>query len=275
MIGAILGDIIGSPYEFENHKNKDFPLFSKKSRLTDDSIMTLAIGKAMMETQREVPLEEGMDYTFIQKLQKNAIFYMQTFGRKYPNCGFGHGFYTWIFSEQPKPYNSFGNGAAMRISPIGFFAKSEKEVRLLSKAVTEVTHNHLEGLKGAEAIAMCIFAGCQGKTKAEIKEIARKYYKMDFTIDEIRPRYGFSPTCQDTVPQSIQCFLESKNFEDAIRIAISLGGDSDTIGAITGSIAQSYYGVPKELEEKGLEYLDKDLKVIYMEWKNTILERKG
>jgi len=176
-------------------------------------------------------------------------------------------FYQWVFSDNPKPYNSFGNGAAMRISPVGFAARTEDEAIMLSEAVTRVSHNHSEGIKGAEAVAVAIFMAGRGFTKSEIRDkINSKYYKLDFTIDEIRDTYEFNETCQETVPQAIVAFLESNSFEDAIRIAISVGGDSDTLAAITGAIAEAYYDVPELMKNKAIAYLDDDLKRIYYEW---------
>ncbi|NLY36850.1 MAG: ADP-ribosylglycohydrolase, partial [Tissierellia bacterium] len=251
MIGAIIGDIVGSRFEFNNHRSKEFELFTKECEATDDSIMTLSIAKAIMETEKAVKSDPklsdfGNDYYSL--LEKMTIRYMQEIGRKYPNCGYGGRFAGWMFSDNPKPYNSFGNGSAMRVSPVGFVAKSEDDLYDLSRAVTRVTHNHKEGLKGAEAAALAIFMARQGYTKAEIRDrINKEYYSLDFTIDEIRDTYRFNETCQETVPQAIEAFLESTSFEDAIRTAISVGGDSDTLAAITGSIAQAYYGVPEEI----------------------------
>lgn len=178
---------------------------------------------------------------------------MQEIGRKYPNCGYGGMFSKWVFSDDPQPYNSFGNGAAMRISPVGFAARTESEACRLSEVVTGVTHDHEEGIKGAEATAVAIYMARRGFTKGEIRDkIERNYYALDFRIENIRGTYKFNETCQDTVPQAIQAFLESTSFEDAIRTAISLGGDSDTLAAITGSIAEAYYGVPEEIKDKAL-----------------------
>ena len=274
MIGAIIGDIVGSRFEFNNHRSKDFELFTDECEATDDSIMTLAVAKAIMETEKKMkPLlsqrENNHEYNLL--LESMAIKYMQEIGRKYPYCGYGGMFRHWVFSDNPKPYNSYGNGAAMRISPVGFFAVTEYELRELSKIVTAVTHNHEEGIKGAEAVALSIFMAKRGATKEEIRnEINENYYGLDFTIDEIRDTYRFNETCQGTVPQAIVAFFESSSFEDTIRTAISVGGDSDTLAAITGSIAEAYYGVPKEIIEKALAYLDSELRSIYEEWRELI-----
>jgi type I restriction enzyme M protein len=200
-----------------------------------------------------------------------TVKYMQKIGRKYPNCGYGGMFAKWVFSDNPQPYNSFGNGAAMRVSPAGFVARSEREAAYVAEAVTDVTHNHEEGIKGAEATAIAVWLAGSGATKGEIHSRMVDYYSLDFRIDDIRPTYRFNETCQETVPQAITCFLEAESFEDAIRTSISLGGDSDTIGAITGAIAEAHYGVPADIREKGLAYLDEELLAIYREWEAFIL----
>jgi len=259
MLGAIIGDIVGSRFEFRNNKSKEFELFNNKCTFTDDTVMTLAIAKAILHSKS--------DYSDLSSL---SIKYMQEVGRNYPSCGYGGSFGLWVFSNNPKPYNSFGNGAAMRVSPVGFVAKSLDQAISLSKKVTEVTHNHPEGIKGAEATAVAIYLARNGYNINDIKNyIDKHYYKMNFTLDEIRDTYKFNETCQDTVPQAIMAFLESTSFEDAIRNAISIGGDSDTIAAITGGIAEAYYGVPIEIRENALKYLDENLKSILLEFENN------
>ncbi len=272
MLGAIIGDIVGSRFEFNNHRSKEFDLFTEDRFATDDSIMTLAVAKAIMEAMKEKELSNSLDSPEFRVLLSHlTVKYMQEIGQQYPDCGFGGRFNRWVFSDTPEPYNSFGNGAAMRVSPAGFIANSEEEAETLAEIVTAVTHNHPEGIKGAVATAVAIYLARKGGTKTEIKErIERDYYSLDFKIDDIRPTYQFNETCQETVPQAIQCFLESKSFEDAIRTAISLGGDSDTIGAITGAIAEAYYGVPEDMKDKALSYLDEDLREIYEEWVRLI-----
>lgn len=270
MLGAIIGDIVGSRFEFNNHRSKVFELFTPDCFATDDSIMTLAVAKALLETdQAFAPRLPGwrLEADYLQLLGKNTVHFMRDIGQKYPHCGYGGRFARWMFSENPTPYNSFGNGSAMRISPVGVFAETEAEVIALSKAVTAVTHNHSEGIKGAEATALAIFLARQGLAIGEIRQrITRDYYPIDLTIDEIRPTYQFNETCQETVPQALACFFESASFEDAIRLAISLGGDSDTVAAITGSIAEAYYGVPDEIAAQALTYLDEELLALYREW---------
>ena len=194
------------------------------------------------------------------QLSKNAVACMQTIGRCYPGYGYGDRCYRWIFAENPKPYNSYGNGSAMRVSAAGFAAHSLDEAKLLSKLVTEVTHNHPEGMKGAEAIAVALYLAKTGKDIQEIREyINEHYYTMDFTLDEIRDTYRFNESCQGTVPQALQAFFESTDFEDAIRNAISIGGDSDTVAAICGGVAQAYYGIPTGIRKQALSFLDTKL----------------
>lgn len=270
MLGAIIGDIVGSRFEFSNHRSKKFNLFDKGCFATDDSIMSLAVAKAIMETEKIIePMicRCGTDRDYYSLLSEMTVKYMHEIGRKYPNCGYGGKFARWMFSPTPQPYNSFGNGAAMRISPAGFVALTESEAISLSEIITSVTHNHEEGIKGAEATTVAIFMARQGFLKSEIrKRIIDDYYPLRFTIDDIRTTYKFNETCQETVPQAIECFLESTSFEDAIRTAISLGGDSDTIAAITGAIAEAYYGIPEAIRNKALAYLDDELKGIFKEW---------
>ncbi len=246
MIGAIVGDVAGSIYEWDNIKSKQFELFGAGCRCTDDSIMTLAIAEAV--------LESGGDCSV---LAQNAIDCMRKWGALYPNSGYGGIFRYWLRTDKPLPYNSFGNGAAMRVSACGWAATSLDEAKALSRAVTGVTHNHPKGLMGAEAVAVAIYLARQGKTLLEIREhIQANYYPLDFTLEQIRPTYEFDGTCQGTVPQAIEAVCESVDFEDAIRNAISIGGDSDTLAAIAGSIAEAYYGVPRSIYERACSYLD-------------------
>ena len=270
MIGAIIGDIVGSRFEFNNYRSKDFELFTDDCFLTDDSIMTLSVAKAIIETDKQIQpalCELDLNFEYYTLLEKMTIKYMQEIGQKYPHCGYGNMFSKWIFASTPKPYNSYGNGAAMRISPVGFAGRSESEIISLSETITGVSHNHEEGLKGAEAAALAIYMARSGYRKSEIRDrITRDYYPLDFTIDEIRDTYQFNETCQETVPQAIEAFLESTSFEDAIRTAISVGGDSDTLAAITGAIAEGYYGVPSWIIEEALSYMDEELLAIYNDW---------
>ena len=259
MIGAIIGDIVGSRFERFNIKSKDFDFFLKgRCRFTDDSVMSLAICAAFLRS------DDGY-----KDLSVNAIKCMQELGKRYPLAGYGGFFSKWLRSKDPKPYNSFGNGAAMRVSACGYVGKSIDDVKELSRMVTEVTHNHPEGIKGAEATAVAVFLAKNKVDKSEIRKyIQENYYDINYGLDFIRPIYVFDITCLGTVPPAIIAFLESTDFEDAIRNAISLGGDSDTIAAITGSIAGAYYGVPKEIREEALSFLDEPLKAILLDFES-------
>ena len=258
MLGAIIGDIVGSRFEWNNIKTKNFEFYHDRCFATDDSIMSLAIAKAIVESEGER-----------EKLSDLAVKYMQQIGRPYPDCGFGGSFYGWIYSDDPKPYGSLGNGAAMRVSACGFAARSLEEAKELSRAVTEVTHNHPEGISGAEATAVAIYMAREGKSIPEIREhIEKNYYRLGFTLDSIRDTYKFNEICRDTVPQAIEAFLESTSFEDAIRNAISIGGDSDTLAAITGGIAEAYYGIPEDLRTGAMRFLDSRLTKLLLEFED-------
>lgn len=249
MIGAILGDIVGSIYEFDNIKTKDFELFDKNCMFTDDTVMTIAVAKALMGF-------DDINEDNVEEFKEHLITTMHEIGKKYPDCGYGGHFYFWIVDEKREPYNSFGNGSAMRVSPASWYAKTLEQAELIAKATAEVSHNHPEGIKGAVATAGAAFLARTGATMKEIKEYVSKFYQIDFTLDEIRPTYEFNETCQDSVPQALQCFFESESFEDAIRNAISIGGDSDTLAAITGAVAEGYYGIDEDIKETALSYLD-------------------
>lgn len=258
MIGAIIGDIVGSRFEWDNHRSKNFDFLTYKCFFTDDSVMSLAICEALMSCKHD-----------FRDLGDQAVKSMQVVGRPYPNCGYGGGFYEWMYSDSPKPYNSYGNGAAMRVSACGYVANSIEEAKLLSYKVTIVTHNHPEGIKGAEATAVAVFLARSGKNILEIRDyIDKHYYPMNFSLDGIRETYQFNETCQETVPQALVAFFESFDFEDAIRNAVSIGGDSDTLAAITGSVAEAYYGVPTHIRKHALTFLDERLLKILLEFEN-------
>ncbi len=233
MYGAIIGDVVGSKYEFNNIATKDFPLFSQGCSYTDDSIMAVAVASALLRSRAG-----GQD------LHRLMVEEMQRFGRAYPHPqgAYGYRFGQWLRHRDPQPYNSFGNGSAMRVAPCGLWAKTLEEALELAKISAEVTHNHPEGIKGAQAVAAAIFLARNHATIDEIRAyLQANFYPLDRTLEEIRPTYRFNESCQGTVPEAITAFLESDSFEDAIRNAIALGGDSDTIGAITGAIAWAYY----------------------------------
>ena len=251
MIGAIIGDIAGSRFEWNNHRSKDFELLTPKCFVTDDSIMTLAVAEALMRARPD-----------FSDLSAQAVRCMQEVGRPYPDCGYGGRFLGGMYADDPQPYHSFGNGAAMRVSACGLAAKSVEEAKALSRAVTIVSHDHPEGPKGAEATAVAIYMGKSGAPMADIRACMEGYYALDFTLDAIRETYRFNETCQQTVPQALEAFFESVDFEDAIRNAISIGGDSDTLAAITGGVAGAYYGVPEALSRVARGYLDARLRGI-------------
>lgn len=247
MIGAIIGDVVGSRFEFDNCKSKDFEMFDKECDFTDDSVMTLAIAKALQ------PYETITDY---EVFKNELVAVMHEVGMRYPHCGYGGRFCVWMMKNHTEPYNSYGNGSAMRVAPVGWFANSLEECEALAAATAEVTHNHPEGVKGAVAVAGAIYLARTDHSMDEIKEYIKNYYNINFTLDEIREQYAFYEICQKSVPQALEAFFESTSFEDAIRNAISIGGDSDTIAAITGSIAEAFYGVDEDMKEAALSYLD-------------------
>ena len=281
MLGAIIGDIVGSVYEWNNIKTKDFPLFRQDCFFTDDTVMTCAVAEAIMNG--------GQKADFINVMKK--------YGRMYPDADYGARFNAWLNSDSREPYNSFGNGSAMRVSPCAWVMDCDVYARTgtwpssrgLASLYAEVTHNHPEGVKGAMATADAIFlcrfyfgGYCREyeqpikdnptECKRRIKDYIEKTYgyNLSQTLDEIRPNYRFNETCQETVPQAIIAFLESRDFEDAIRNAISLGGDSDTLAAITGSIAEAAYGIPDWIKDKAYSYLDELLKDVVIRWENRI-----
>lgn len=264
MYGAILGDIIGSPFEFDRgDKTKDFKLFSRRSHFTDDSVMTLAVCEALLKV--------GQDAT-VKEIEDAVISSMQSWGRRYPHAGYGGYFRRWLTACHPEPYNSFGNGSAMRVSAVGWLYDSLENTRTVAKATANVTHNHPEGIKGAEATASAIFMARNGSSKEEIKKYIENefHYDLNRTLDEIRPSYHMDETCQKTVPEAIIAFLEAKDFEDAIRNAVSLGGDTDTLGAITGSIAEAYYGIPEWLMTECRKRINKDMRVVLDDFNDAL-----
>lgn len=263
MLGAIIGDIVGSTYEFRNIKTKEFPFFPKYSNYTDDSILTLATADWLLH---------GGEI---------ARFYSNYAAKNdSPMGGYGNMFKNWVVRSQRTgdftPYNSCGNGSAMRVSPVGWAFNTKEDVLHHARLSAECTHNHPEGIKGAQATALCIFMARHGATKDEIRNAIESEfgYDLSLSIDEIRPRYswggmddaGNGGTCQGSVPQAIRAFLDGTDFEDCIRNAISIGGDSDTIGCITGSIAEAYYGIPQDIREKAMDYLPTDFRNLVTEF---------
>ena len=264
MYGAILGDIIGSPFEFDRgDKTKDFKLFSRRSHFTDDSVMTLAVCEALLKVGQDVTVKE---------IEDAVISSMQSWGRRYPHAGYGGYFRRWLTARHPEPYNSYGNGSAMRVSAVGWLYDSLEKTRTVAKATTNVTHNHPEGIKGAEATASAIFMARNGSSKEEIKKYIENefHYDLNRTLNEIRPGYHMDETCQKTIPEAIIAFLEAKDFEDAIRNAVSLGGDTDTLGAITGSIAEAYYGIPEWLITECRKRINKDMRIVLDDFNDVL-----
>ncbi|MBP3656335.1 MAG: ADP-ribosylglycohydrolase family protein [Clostridia bacterium] len=252
MIGALIGDIAGSRFEWNNHRSKEFEFFAKDCLCTDDSIMSIAAAKALLESDE--------DFT---DLSAQAVRWMREVGRRYPEGWYSRRFKAWLMSEDPQPYEARTNGAAMRVSACAYAARSLEEAKHLSRAVTEITHNHPEGIKGAEAVTVAVYMARTGSTMEQIREVIdREYYPMDFTLDGIRESYAFDYTCEGSVPQAFMAFFESVSVEDAIRNAISIGGDSDTIAAIAGAVAGAYYGVPDELRGQAIAYMDEGMREI-------------
>lgn len=249
MLGAIVGDIIGSAYEFTEQKRYDFELLPQGSRFTDDSVMTIAVAYWLAHYD-----ENGLT-------DAQLIATMQGFGRKYPFAGYGSSFNSWLWSENPQPYNSWGNGAAMRVSPVGLYAETLDEALDLAKRTAEISHNHPEGIKGAQAVAAAVWMAKHKHTKDEIRDYITNKFQYDLarTVDEIRPTYQWDVSCQGSVPESIICFLEGKDFVDVVRLAVSLGGDADTMACIAGSIAACIYTVPEEIIKKCMEILPVEL----------------
>lgn len=244
MLGAIAGDVIGSIYEWDNLRRKEFELFDDRCTFTDDSVLTIALADAILS---------NADYTRV----------MKAYYRRYPGRGYGGRFHEWAASDDLRPYNSWGNGAAMRISPVAHAFDSLPDVLAQARRYTAVTHDHPEGIKGAQATAAAVFMGRIGSSKAEIRSCIEQDfgYELSATVDSIRPHYVFDESCQGTVPQALVCFLESEDFEDAIRNAVSIGGDTDTVACITGAVAEGFYGgVPDAIAERVLSVLDDDLR---------------
>ena len=250
MIGAIIGDVVGSRFEFNNILSKEFEFFHPNCEFTDDSVMTCAVAQGLMDSRED-----------FSDLSEKTVLAMQRIGRQFPYCGYGARFINWMFSDNPQPYNSCGNGSAMRISPVGFVSRDVDEAKKLSAAVTRISHDHPEGMKGAEATAVAIVMARQGNTKDEIRKAMEEYYDLSTTVDEQRKKWQGhgKEICQIAVPQALVCFFEGENFEDVIRNCISIGGDSDTIAAIAGGIAEAYFGVPEDFRKKVRRYVSPKL----------------
>ena len=262
MYGAIFGDMIGAPYEFDRgRKTKEFPMFAKESQFTDDSVMTVAVAEALLGTHGGTEAE----------VKAALVRSMQKWGHRYPNAGYGGMFYHWLRTKNPEPYGSFGNGSAMRVSAAGWLYDTLEETRQAARWTAEVTHNHPEGVKGAESVAAAIWLARHGSGKEEIKEyIVREFgYDLSRSCDEIRPTYHHVETCQQTVPEAVTAFLEGEDFEDVIRTAVSLGGDCDTLTCIAGSMAEAFYEIPEELLSECRNRLPKDMLAVLDRFSKT------
>lgn len=248
MLGAIFGDIVGSVYEFNNTADLHFPLLSRYSRPTDDSIMTLAVARALMETWGQP--DDAIRAALVRE--------MRDFGARYPNGGYGGRFSDWLSADDPQPYGSFGNGSAMRVSPVGWLCGTMEDTLHMARLTAEVTHNHPEGIKGAQAIAAGVFLARAGQDKdAILRSLTERFhYDLTRTLDEIRPTYGFYEICQKSVPEAIRAFYEGETYEDVIRRAVALGGDSDTIACMAGALAEAYYGMPEAFQKEALARMD-------------------
>lgn len=266
MYGAILGDIIGSVYEFtiNNIKTKEFNLFSEKSHFTDDTVMTIAVAEVMIEDDIGKMSEDNLKDKLISSLQK--------WGRKYPWAGYGMRFVGWLTSNNPKPYNSFGNGSAMRVSSVGWLFDNIETTRKMAKLTAEITHNHSEGIKGAESIAAAIYFARKGYSKDFIKNYIINEFGYDFSrnCDEIRVNYIHIESCQETVPEALTAFFEGNSFIDVIRTAVSLGGDCDTLTCIAGSVAEAFYGIDDELKKECVKRLPSNLAEVLFRFKSKI-----
>ena len=266
MYGAILGDIVGSPFEFDQgDKSKDFPVFSPNSHYTDDTVMTVAVAEALMNAGQDADLDQ---------IRQEVISSMYRWGNTYPRAGYGSSFRYWLHCKNPKPYRSYGNGSAMRVSAAGWLYDSIERTREVAVATADVTHNHPEGIKGAEAVASVIFLARTGSSKVDIKHyVLRNFgYDLSRTIDEIRPGYHHVESCQQTVPEAITAFLEGISFEDVMRTAVSLGGDCDTLTDIACAMAEAFYGMPENLRTEVHHRIELDMLDVVKRFDN-LLER--
>ena len=262
IIGAIAGDVIGSAYEFNPTRDHDFELFTPKSTFTDDTVLTMANALWLLEDEQHTP--------------ERLVNIMLDMCRKYPDRGYGGRFARWIYDSNPQPYDSFGNGSAMRVSPVGYYANSLDEALALAKVSAEVTHNHPEGIKGAQVTAAAIFLARQGKTKQEIRDYVEKTFGYDLsrTLEEIRPTFTFDETCQHTVPEAITCFMEGKDYEDVVRLSVALAGDADTIAAIAGSISSAIDEVPNEISQPVIALLSEEFCTTLLRFNELVAKRE-
>ena len=262
IIGAIAGDVIGSAYEFNPTRDHDFELFTPKSSYTDDTVLTMANALWLIDDE--------------QHTHERLVEIMLDLCRRYPNRGYGGRFANWICDKDPQPYNSYGNGSAMRVSPVGYYAQSLEEALALAKVSAEVTHNHPEGIKGAQATAAAIFLARCGKSKQEIRDYVAQTFDYDLsrTLDEIRPTFTFDETCQRTVPEAITCFMEGKDYEDVVRLSVALAGDADTIAAIAGSISSAVDEVPNGITQQVIALLSEEFCTTLLRFNELVAKRE-
>ena len=262
IIGAIAGDVIGSAYEFNPTRDHDFELFTPKSSFTDDTVLTMANALWLIDDE--------------QHTHERLVEIMLDLCRRYPNRGYGGRFANWICDKDPQPYNSYGNGSAMRVSPVGYYAQSLEEALTLAKVSAEVTHNHPEGIKGAQATAAAIFLARRGKSKQEIRDYVAQTFDYDLsrTLDEIRPTFTFDETCQRTVPEAITCFMEGKDYEDVVRLSVALAGDADTIAAIAGSISSAVDEVPNGITQQVIALLSEEFCTTLLRFNELVAKRE-
>ncbi len=262
IIGAIAGDIIGSAYEFNPTRDHDFELFTPESTFTDDTVLTMANALWLLDDEQHSP--------------ERLVRIMLDMCRKYPDRGYGGRFARWIYDGDPQPYNSFGNGSAMRVSPVGYYARTLDEAMELARISAEVTHNHPEGIKGAQATAAAIFLARQGKSKEEIREFVENtfHYDLSRTLEEIRPTFTFDETCQRTVPEAITCFMEGKDYEDVVRLSVALAGDADTIAAIAGSISSAVDEVPNTITQPAIALLSEEFCTTLLRFNELVAKRE-
>lgn len=262
IIGAIAGDVIGSAYEFNPTRDHDFELFTPKSSFTDDTVLTMANALWLIDDE--------------QHTHERLVEIMLDLCRRYPNRGYGGRFANWICDKDPQPYNSYGNGSAMRVSPVGYYAQSLEEALALAKVSAEVTHNHPEGIKGAQATAAAIFLARRGKSKQEIRDYVAQTFDYDLsrTLDEIRPTFSFDETCQRTVPEAITCFMEGKDYEDVVRLSVALAGDADTIAAIAGSISSAVDEVPNDITQQVIALLSEEFCTTLLRFNELVAKRE-
>ena len=262
IIGAIAGDVIGSAYEFNPTRDHDFELFTPKSSFTDDTVLTMANALWLIDDEHHT--------------HERLVEIMLDLCRRYPNRGYGGRFANLICDKDPQPYNSYGNGSAMRVSPVGYYAQTLEEALALAKVSAEVTHNHPEGIKGAQATAAAIFLARRGKSKQDIRDYVAQTFDYDLsrTLDEIRPTFTFDETCQRTVPEAITCFMEGKDYEDVVRLSVALAGDADTIAAIAGSISSAVDEVPNGITQQVIALLSEEFCTTLLRFNELVAKRE-